>query len=158
MYRKVKHKMSDSWLIFIPTDPQYVPDVNAYEKALSIFRVNVSIADEVRVKLHDEIEFIDAGVNFESIQCPVCSSSIEMDWWLQKMDETYTENKFTDLIIQMPCCNSFCSLNDLCYDWPCGFALFSLEARNPATDLGEQVIHQMEVLLQCKLRKIWGHL
>jgi len=150
--------MSDNWLFLILTDPQYVPNVDAYKEALNTFRANISIAEEVKVNIYDEIEFIGSGVNLQRMTCPFCMSSIFMKWWLQKMDELYSKNRFAYLIVQVPCCGRFCSLNDLCYDWPCGFARFSLEARNPATDMSEQVIHEMEGLLQCKLRKIWRHL
>jgi hypothetical protein len=51
------------------------------------------------------------------------------------------------------------SLPDLLYDWPQGFARFSLEAMNPnIQDLTEAAEREFETIIGCSLRKIWQHL
>jgi hypothetical protein len=38
---------------------------------------------------------------------------------------------FVDLTAAVPCCGRRVSLNELDYDWPCGFARFELALWNP---------------------------
>ncbi len=69
------------------------------------------------------------------------------------------ETEFRELDTITPCCASNVSLNDLVYEWPAGFARFSLEALNPnIRDLEGEVLRDLEAILSCQLKRIWAHI
>lgn len=92
----------------------------------------------------------------ETIVCPACGTVLDDQWWMKVVDRAYNNGKFTDLTVSTPCCDTLCSLNELVYDWPMGFACFVLEAVSPLTDIGNRQQDLLEQILQCKLRKIWA--
>ncbi|MBV9851228.1 MAG: hypothetical protein JO250_16280 [Armatimonadetes bacterium] len=94
----------------------------------------------------------------ERVLCPACHAGLLDDGrWTQMMD-TACETLFTHLVMPMPCCGAWLSLNDLNYDWPVGFARFVLEARNPdVPDLERDQVRALERILDCRLRVIWVH-
>jgi hypothetical protein len=58
----------------------------------------------------------------------------------------------------LPCCAATGSLPDLLYEWPQGFARFSIEAMNPnVRDLPAGMEQEFEAILGCKILKIWQH-
>jgi len=74
------------------------------------------------------------------------------------MDRTMPE-QVPNLIILTPCCGTSLSLNTLRYEWPCGFARFTLEAQNPnIIMLSVSQMRELERLLNCKLRQILIHI
>jgi|SRR5450432_832387 hypothetical protein len=146
--------MANNILSIIPTDPWYVPDATAQAMGQALFSSFVVNADEVNIIIPDEIRFVDPLENFVSVACPVCGTDIS-GWWQEAMISA-NENQFADLTITTPCCNSEGSLNDLVYDWPAGFASYILEARNPATDVGEGELKLLASVLKCELRKVWS--
>jgi hypothetical protein len=150
--------MSDSFLRLIPIDPTYVPDSGAADKARKVLATIVPAASQVTIDVRDEVNFIDQGANFESVGCPVCGASLELDWWQGALEKAM-ENQCRDLAVAPPCCGKRTSLNDLRYVMPAGFARFSLEAMNPNRDkdLDPQQLQQLESLIGCKLRQIWAH-
>jgi hypothetical protein len=149
--------MSDNILRLIPTVPDYVPDAEAQNQARKLLASHLPQAREVYIELSDTVRFVDQGGNFERVRCPVCGVTLETEWWQQAMDTAY-ETEFRELGITTPCCASGVSLNDLIYDWPAGFARFSLEALNPnVRDLEDKMKRKLEELLGCELRRIWTH-
>lgn len=70
------------------------------------------------------------------------------------MDAAYASH-FADLTTTTPCCGASGSLNDLHYEWPAGFARFTLEALNPNADLDDQHLLTLESILGCPVRVIW---
>ena len=110
-------------------------------------------ADRVDAEVARDIEFIDAGENFESVSCPGCGQSLD-DWWGEAMSEA-AEDGFTDLLVTTPCCGASTSLNDLVYEFPQAFARFSLSACNPGVpNLPEGVQAEVERLLGCPTRTV----
>jgi hypothetical protein len=148
--------VSNNLLRLIPTDPYYVPDDQAQQQARDLFATLVPQAQEVRLKVTDAPALYDAGANMETIVCPACGTVLDDQRWMKEMDRAYNDGKFTDLTISTPCCDTLCSLNELVYDWPMGFACFVLEAVSPLTDIGDRQQDLLEQILQCKLRKIWA--
>ena len=115
---------------------------------------------EVGVEVSEDIQFVDQGVNFESVSCPACGTEIDFKSWKEWMDRSY-ESKFIDRSITMPCCGCETDLNALRYDWPAGFARFALKAVNPDINNGVLPADKLSVLegiLGCKLRQIGSHL
>lgn len=62
----------------------------------------------------------------------------------------------TDLMITTTCCNKITSLNDLNYQWPAGFAKFSIEIVGFQKELNPDDVLKLEVILDTKLRLIWA--
>ncbi|SRR5579884_245754 len=150
--------MSESTLIFIPTDPEFIPEPEAQWAAAELLKSFLPKSDEVRASTSDEVEFIVTGGNLERILCPACGATVDEDWWIEAMNTAYSESKFANLQVILPCCGTRVSLNDLHYEWPTGFARFRLEAHNPTTDLDGTFVSRLEQILGCKLRKIWAHI
>lgn len=149
--------MSDNILKLIPTRPEYVPKRDMQYKARDLLQSLVARDCEVTVTTTNEIEFVDAGANFESIACSICGKEIAGEWWSVAMSEAY-QSRFGCLDIVTPCCQAKTSLNNLNYHWPQGFARFSLEARNPnIPNLERGPMDELEQILGCKLRLIWVH-
>jgi hypothetical protein len=115
-------------------------------------------AAEIAVRVTSDVEWIDPGANFERVVCPRCEKELDLEWWKQEVDSTYQQTHFVELVIEMPCCHIICSLNDLQYEWPAGFAQFVIEVWDPAFDLDVQQMRQLEQIVQSPLRKIWTHL
>ncbi len=147
-----------NYLRLIPTNPNFIPEEPAQNQARDLFASFVPQAYKVSSQIYEDITFVDAGSNYERIMCPSCGTTLNHNWWINEMDRAYNKTKFTDLTISTPCCDILCSLNDLRYEWPMGFARFIIEAINPYADIEESQIHILEQILQCKLRKIWASL
>lgn len=150
--------MSDNWIIVIPEDADYVPSEEAQDRAVALFRRIAPHADEVKKEVSDEIRFIDCGANLSRIVCPHCGAELEMEWWQDLMDEE-SEGGFPLREVPLPCCGRASSLRTLGYDWPQGFARFSIEAMNAGIgDLSEEQLAEFGRLLGCPVRKILQHL
>lgn len=149
--------MSSNIFILIPTNPSYVPNTTAQENARNLLASFMPEADEVSAAITQDIEFFDAGANFDIVHCPKCGVELSMDWWGEAMDKAYAIH-FQSLNVTMPCCGADCSLNDLVYDFPMGFARFALQARNPKrTGIEDLEFAQLERVLDVSLRRIWAH-
>ncbi|HKS16646.1 MAG TPA: hypothetical protein VJU16_04985 [Planctomycetota bacterium] len=149
--------MSDNFLILIPASPDFVPAEAAQAAALERFKSFVPKADDVIRDSTTEVRFIDAGVNFEKVSCPMCRLKLAERWWQDAMNAA-GKRDFADLRITLPCCGKSSTLNDLMYFWAQGFARFSLEAMNPGLrDLKTDQVRDLEKILGCPLRVILAH-
>jgi hypothetical protein len=156
------------YLSLIPEEPSYVPPAVAQTQAREAFRAFLKkkafhlldkSESEIEVEVSDDIQFVDQGVNFESVSCPACGTEIESESWKKWMGRSY-ESKFIDRSITMPCCGCETDLNALRYDWPAGFARYVLRAVNPNIDnevLPADKLSVLEDILGCKLRQIRTH-
>jgi hypothetical protein len=129
--------MSDDVLSVIPTDPRWQPTREAGEQAAAIAsRLALREDDldvEVDVEWHETVAVVDCGQNLERITCGRCNAEIGTDWWGDLLEERF-ETGFDDLVVRLPCCGAESSLNDLDYNWPCGFAKFEIALWNPGLD------------------------
>ena len=131
--------MSDNWIIIIPEAPDHVPSEDAQDRAVALFRSFAPDADEIKKEVSEAIRFIDCGGNFSRIVCPHCGKEVDQGWWDGAMDEEYAAG--------------------LTYDWPQGFARFSLEAMNAGIgDLSPEHLAMFETALGCRVRKVLQHL
>jgi hypothetical protein len=150
--------MSDNWIIVIPEAADHVPSPDARRKAVELFRSIAPRADEVKEEASEKVRFIDCGANLERTLCPVCGAELEMEWWREKMDEE-ADAGFPLRSITLPCCSAQKSLDQLTYDWPQGFARFSVEAMNPdIPDLTDEQMRAFESVLGCRVRKVLQHI
>jgi hypothetical protein len=70
-----------------------------------------------------------------------------------------SDEGFDNLIATVPCCGGQSSLNDLEYEWPCGFARFELALWNPGRGwLTEQELSAIAQALGHPVRQILAHI
>lgn len=148
--------MSDNVLKLIPSSPTYVPGEGRVEKALARIKEEFPFTNNIRVSVSESPRFIDQGANLERIICPNCNALLDTSWWQSAMDEAY-KNGFRNLSVKVPCCGTETNLNELKYEWPAGFARFSIEISNPEKDISDSTLHELEVVLGSSLIKIWAH-
>ena len=150
--------MSDNILTLIPVSPEYVPVESARAAADELLRSMVLAADEVSSEVSDQVQFFDAGSNFESVSCPVCHAELSTDWWGEAMDSAF-QHQPPRLEVVLPCCATTTSLNDLAYSWPQGFARYSLAARNPnIRELSPAQTAHLATVIGAEIRPIWSHI
>ena len=149
--------MSENLLQLIPQQPPYVPSEEAMFLAEQFLKLHISETSKVSTEVSNEIRFIDAGANFEWVSCPVCRKKISGEWWSVAMEEAH-KTQFSSLEVNVPCCGSQTTLNDLNYNFTQGFARFVLTVKNPGiTEFEEQSREELERIVDCKLRVIWTH-
>lgn len=124
--------MSDSIFKFIPVDPyaklqaQQIRWITDWQIAGVISELEVS----------DQLQFADAGENFESVLCPFCRSDLR-EWWGDAMSGAYSlADGFGDLGVVTPCCKRETSLDALEYRHTQGFyktqlSLMSTDVSSP---------------------------
>lgn len=151
--------MSDHWIAIVPENPGFVPGPSTHGTALGLFRQIAPNADEIAIKLSNQIEFFDCGANLERITCPHCDQEIAIDWWQDRMEEDYEGRGFRLDEYSAPCCVGALTLNALRYDWPQAFARFGIHAMNPNIDeLSDDQRREFERILGTPLRTIYRHI
>lgn len=149
--------MSDHFVRVIPTDPWLVPAPDAQRDMLLLLQRHVQDADDLTIWQADVPQFIDCGANFERVVCHACGTLLT-GWWQQAMDRAFGGD-VPDLSITTPCCGTPCSLNNLRYEWPSGFARFVIELRNPnPARLPSDLLVELGRVGQCAVRQILAHL
>lgn len=149
--------MNTEFLCIIPVNPTYVPTADVRETALTAFTKMLPMAESVDAVVHKEIRFIDAGMKFELVLCPLCDSELDQIWWGDAMN-TAQRSAFEKLAIRLPCCDTPSTLNNLTYRMPSGFARFLLEAREPKLGryLTVDKLQTLESILGTPLKQIWS--
>ena len=150
--------MSDSWVTLIPENPMFVPDATKHRRARDRFAEIAPEADEIEIKISENVQFFDCGENFERICCPSCRADISLEWWQDRMAEDYGDG-FKLATYATPCCNEKLILHNLVYEWPQGFSRFALDAMNPnISKLDDQYKQELEEILGTKLLVIYRHI
>jgi hypothetical protein len=147
--------MSDYYLHLIPEDLQYVPLKERVERVIDILK-ELCPGIQVEVTTTQKVRFIDPGSNLQAIYCPKCRRQLDMVWWQQVMSTKYATN-FTDMDVETPCCGYRTRLDRLEYDWPAGFARFSISLLNPDCKMSEQDIQKISQLLTVGVKVIYAH-
>ena len=153
--------MSDQLVRLIPSDPYFRVTERQAQEALRLIRQSIR-ADGIELRMQETPMFIDSRENMTSISCPCCRQLLDFGWWGDAMDKAY-ETDFMDLSVQLPCCGAKSTLQDLIYDFPCAFASFELEVRNPESDRRpdarkpEDMLKQLEELLGIPMRVIYAY-
>lgn len=150
--------MSDHWLNIIPSDPAWVPDPERKQALAAATRDLAPEADSVELVGAEDITFVHAGADFESVTCPRCTGTLDLGWWSEQMDLAWT-SRFTDLDVVVPCCAERVNLNDLSYDPPQGFAGWWVEVTNPGRGpLEASELRHLGAVLGHEVRDVWTHL
>src|SRR6266404_1463026 len=142
--------MSDNYIHIIPAEPGVVPGDDRQRAAVSYFRQIAPKADEVRVSVSENLEFVHCGANFEKICCPACGARLSLVVWQEWMDDDVGEKGFTLVPHTMPCCGAQRTLHELPYEWPQGFARCDVYAMNPNIGkLSDEQRTRFESILDC---------
>lgn len=148
--------MSDHIVKIIPADPSYPIARGQAERILHFIRSKTS-ADDITASIYEAPVFVDCGSNLETIRCPHCKARLAFDWWGKSMEAAGKSN-FKKLSVIMPCCGKESSLNNLLYDFPCGFACAEFDILNPSADFDRESISAISGLLGCPIRVIHAHI
>lgn len=55
--------MSDNWIAIVPEDPRFVPSAPAQIRARDRFSEIAPDADEIEIKVSENVQFFDCGAN-----------------------------------------------------------------------------------------------
>ena len=140
----------------IPSDPYLKIPEQTLESAKDLLARKI-VCDRIQIRSSEYPSFIDCGSNLHSISCPNCGSKIDLSWWGKEMDKAYN-NSFDSLEVCLPCCKKESSLNDLKYDFPCGFACSVVEVLNPSGEITEGLQEQIREIIGSPIRMIYAHI
>lgn len=147
--------MSLTFAQLIPTDPLHMPTPKQRKAIAALLEATLAPLDiSYALKATKTPRLIDAGKNFDGVYCPHCNQELELAWWQQALDSA-RQTQFLDLATQTPCCGYRCSLNDLTYDWPQGFARFNIILNDIPVMLVSELTTQIAALVTCPLACIW---
>ena len=146
--------MSSTLFQIISTDPNCVPDESQRDQAENFLKHHFS-TEQITLKIHDEIVFVDQGENFEAVSCNICGKEISTEEWQNKMNIAY-QTRFSNLQIETSCHHTT-TLNDLIYFWPAGFAKFVISIQDPQKELDKPDLQILQQILNTTLRIVWAH-
>lgn len=148
--------MSDYMCKIIPESPDLrIPSLRMLA-ARSWLRTHIQ-SDRVTCRLSEMPVFVDCGGDLENIRCPLCGAGISFDWWGEAMDQA-AAGSFQDRRVVAPCCGSETALDELLYEFPCGFSCAELDLVNPRMPLESQMLVKLGKILGTPLRRIDCHL
>ena len=147
--------MSDYIVKIIPKNPDFYTSEQNAQEIVNYLKSRIP-AVSVIVTMHETPVFVDCGSNLEKISCPLCKAELDFDWWGEAMNKAY-ENNFRDLSVEMSCCGGDSTLNDLVYDFPCGFSKITFELLNPQTEPDKDCLVHIENVLGSLIRTIHAH-
>ncbi len=150
--------MSDYYVKIIPVEPFCKADAQAVQKVRSYLE-QCLIAMSVEVEMHEAPAFVDCGAYLQEIVCPFCGNDL-WDWWGDAMDGAAGETGLFPVLDKMPlpCCGRRASLNDLKYDYPCGFACTKFVVLNPREQLHQYHIEAVERMLGMQVKVIYSRI
>jgi hypothetical protein len=126
--------VSDTILRLHAADPEFRADEPTAARARLAAKSLFPEADEIDVEVYEHVTLIDCGENLERILCPHCGATISVEWWTEWLDEfgpAGLELADVDASTPSPCCGKPVTLRSLIYDWPMGFARFTVDIWNP---------------------------
>lgn len=150
--------MSDYYIKIIPTDPYCrVPETVA--ETVRAYLEDCMVAMSAEVVVHEAPAFVDCGGYLQKISCPFCGSDLFAEgWWTDAMNAAADSKElFAELEEQeLPCCGRRASLNDLQYDYPCGFACTEFALLYPRERPRQEHIKELERMLGMQVRVIYA--
>jgi hypothetical protein len=154
--------MSEDVLSVIPTDPHWQPEGAAALRAKALVTGLTGGLDpdtdvDIDVDWYDAPSVVDSAQNLQRIGCPRCRGSIDLEWWGDLIEKH--QDGFPSLEATVPCCGVAVALDQLDFDWPCGFARFEIAAWNPEIDwFGEEELAAVGQALGHPVRQIRAHI
>jgi hypothetical protein len=158
--------MSDDYLKVIPVESTHIPPAHLHPRAVDYLERLFPKGDEVEVQVYEAVTFIDQGSNLEAIICPSCGIRMPLgdeddpavSWW-HDLGDRLAEMPAESVSTAIPCCGATVKATDLLFDWPAGFARFEISVLNPnvSADVSAAQMADLELILDCRLRKVWAH-
>lgn len=145
--------MSDTIVKIIPCEYAYQMTVEEAEYIMLQLRQLIQ-CDEISYRVSSTPQFVDCGTNLDRISCPICGSLAE-DWWGKSMNYAYESSSFVNLDVITPCCGQKVSLNDLVYDFDCGFSCVEFDVRNPHSEVR---LEKIQDRIRLKIKIIKSHI
>jgi hypothetical protein len=146
--------MSDNFMILIPADPTFVPDLAAQTIARARL-LEIAPGADVSVEVRKNVTIFHCVEHFSRILCPSCRSEISVEWWREKMDDDYDDG-FKLAQYLTPCCGTAHTLHELVYEGTQGFGRFSMTATNAGIEpLDDKYRKEFEEILGIPLRVIY---
>jgi hypothetical protein len=155
--------VSDSILRIHATDPEYQPDEHAAARARDAADSLFPGADQIDIEIYAQVTLIDCGEHLDPITCPRCGATISYEWWAERLDELAEgegwELADVDAPLNTPCCQRDVTLRTLHYDWPVGFARFTVDIWNPEPWPDEPTVPAaaLSEAIGVPLSGLWAH-
>jgi hypothetical protein len=156
--------VSDTVLRLHAADPDYRPDGPTLARVKRTAESMFPGADQIDVEVYPKVTLIDCGENLERIVCPHCGATISVEWWGDRMDELAVrgwEHADVDASMFAPCCGRPVTLRSLIYDWPMGFACFTVDVWNPnpwpEADDPNEPASALGDAVEVPFRGLWAH-
>jgi len=148
--------VSEHYICFVPTDPRFIPTGAAQAAGVALLRAAWPRIREITPETEDDVVFRDCGENFESVRCPHCDATLDIDEWQDLMDaDSSDEGGFRLESVPMPCCGRSSTLNELKYEWPQAFSRFAVVTADPGGKVADDLLAKLESVLGCRLRVIY---
>lgn len=158
--------MSDTVLKVVPVDPRHVPAVATQRQALHLLIRFAPKCEDPDIRIHREVQYIDAGENEEGATCPRCGHRLSFDWspeheaemdWYREMVHR-TEQSAEGIRTVMPCCRAEIPFEEVRFE-SSGFGKFEMVISNPDTPhpLSAEAMQQLEAVVGCRLRQVWAY-
>lgn len=148
--------MSEHIVKIIPQNPFYKVSAPALQSVKAFLETQIH-CDFIEVISAETPFFVDCGANLERISCPQCGTELDFGSWGEMMDKA-AEDEFMSLETEMPCCKKTVSLNNLKYEFPCGFACCSVCIHNPEQFVKENMIDIIQNTIGDGIRIIEFHI
>ena len=117
------------------SDPEFRPDEGVRQRAKRAAEALFPGADQIDVEVYPQVTLIDCGENLSRITCPHCGAMISDEWWAERLDELAHGESWEladiDAPLTEPSCQKTVTLRTLGYDWPVGFARFTVDIWSP---------------------------
>ncbi|MAQ14154.1 MAG: hypothetical protein CMN30_05070 [Sandaracinus sp.] len=146
--------VSDSFLHVLPRSSKACPSAGKQNDAVDYLRDRFSF---VRCETHAHPVFVDAGLSFESVACPLCGAALDIGWWGERMDIAAAAD-FEELGVVTPCCEGESLLDALRYLEEQGFARCVITVTNPGRELGPAEVRELQRLLGTQVRVVRQHM
>lgn len=147
--------MSDTIKKIIPCNP-YSKSVKEKSEQITNYLKAVIEAKDYELLDYDVPQFVDCGSNLEEINCPYCESALDFEWWGEAM-ENVSQNNFSNLTVELPCCGRECSMNGLNYNMPCGFASCEIDIADSSAEIDMDVLRGLSRIVNEELKVIIAH-
>ena len=146
-------------LIIISKNPKFEPTEGQIATSIEIIKIEYPNC-EIKYDKFDSTEFIDSGQNFEDVFCNYCNKEIAIDFWQEKMSESFENSHFDELDFIVDCCQIKTNLNELNYQGDCGFSKYSITINNAAVNESkeEKLQKLLTITLGSQIKMFWRHI
>jgi hypothetical protein len=155
-YKPENAVFSDFQLKIIPVD--YKLEVTEAKNQSIVELITSTFPEnEISFEIKNKIDFVDPGINLETISCPHCGREVDFEEWQQEMTKA-GESDFAEMYFVTLCCSKETNLNNLKYDAASGFSKYQATIINPDYEKvnQEKLISLIEKQTGLTMKLIWA--